>query len=757
MKYRVASLLWAAWLVGCGGSGESTPRAELPTSPVTASSTLEIPPAAAPDALAVLDVAVVERMNPGHRKMLEALRAIASRANDDNVYTGDREARRLRAVLETAAQNKLTPVAILKLHRELAEAELDLGRERESIAQFQLAVSLSQNLYGTVPPQLLFRMGIAYLRLGETQNCCLRETANSCILPIQGDAVHSNTEGSTKARDTILRVLRGTPDDSEVHYQSLWLLNIAAMTLGEHPSGIPERFRIPATAFESGVKFPRFENVARSSGVNRFSTSGGAIGDDFDNDGSLDLIVSSWHTAEQIRFLRNDLGGSFADDAEAAGLMGIVGGLNLIHADYNNDGFVDFIVLRGGWLGRAGAHPNSLLRNNGDGTFTDVTFDSLLADENYPTQTATWIDLNNDGSLDIFVGNEHAPSQMFVSQGDGTFADIAKHAGTTNDRFAKSTVAGDFNADGWTDIYVSNLGGDNRLYQNNHNQTFTDVAQDLGVTGPKQSFPSWFWDYDNDGHLDLYVSAFTGTIDQVAKNYLGLPLDVDLNQLYRSDGEGGFTEVAKSLGLTRPTAPMGSNFGDLDNDGFLDFYLGTGNVDYMNVIPNLMYANIRGQRFEDVTTAGRFGHLQKGHGIVFADFDKDGDQDVFSQMGGALPGDRFYDSLYENPGNDNHWISLRLHGRIANRSALGARIRVVIIDGGEPRSVFKHVNSGGSFGANPLAQHIGLGAAEGIESVHIQWPGGEAEQTISEAKMDRHYDVVQTIGTHPQTVLEQVR
>ena len=127
---------------------------------------------------------------------------------------------------------------------------------------------------------------------------------------------------------------------------------------------------------------------------------------------------------------------------------------------------------------------------------------------------------------------------------------------------------------------------------------------------------------------------------------------------------------------------MGANFGDLDNDGWLDFYLGTGYPDYEGLIPNVMYRNRGGTGFADVTTAGGFGHLQKGHGVSFADLDNDGDQDVFEQMGGAYPGDGFADVLFENPGFGNHWIAVKLVGARSNRSAIGARIRVEIVERG---------------------------------------------------------------------------
>ena len=156
---------------------------------------------------------------------------------------------------------------------------------------------------------------------------------------------------------------------------------------------------------------------------------------------------------------------------------------------------------------------------------------------------------------------------------------------------------------------------------------------------------------------------------------------------------------------------MAGNFGDLDNDGYLDFYLGTGYPDYEALMPNVMYRNRRGTGFADVTSAGGFGHLQKGHGIAFADLDNDGDQDVFEQMGGFLPGDKYFNVAFENPGFGNHWIGVELVGVRSNRSAIGARIRAEVVENGRRRSIYKHVNSGGSFGANPLRQTIGLGEA----------------------------------------------
>ena len=182
---------------------------------------------------------------------------------------------------------------------------------------------------------------------------------------------------------------------------------------------------------------------------------------------------------------------------------------------------------------------------------------------------------------------------------------------------------------------------------------------------------------------------------------------------------------------------MGANFGDLDNDGWLDFYLGTGYPEYEALMPNVMYRNRRGRGFADVSTAGGFAHLQKGHGVVFADFDHDGDQDIFEEMGGAFPGDKAHNVFYENPGFGNHWLTIRLVGVRSNRSANGARIRAEIVEDGSRRSVYKHVNSGGSFGANPLRQMIGLGKATVVETLEVFWPTTGLTQTFTDVAVDR--------------------
>ncbi len=676
----------------------------------------------------------------GHSRLVDLLRRVAERTPPGYPWVQDLEGARRRVESEapgpTAEQRILSRVA-------LAQDELLLGNTDRAIKLFsqayQLARELPQTLRLTYLATIAFDLGVSHLRRGENQNCIARHTGDACILPFTRHALHRHQEGSRQAIRYFASIVRGTHAASPIHLASKWLLNIAYMTLGEYPHEVAEELLLPPEVFSSRVPFPRFRNVAPRLNLDSFDLAGGAVVDDFDGDGFLDILTSSYEVRGSLHLFRNNGDGTFTELTEEAGLQGLYGGLNLVQADYDNDGDVDVLVLRGAWLDVYGRQPNSLLRNNGDMTFTDVTFESGLGQVHYPTQTASWADYDNDGDLDLYVGNESSasqrcPSQLFRNQGNGTFIDLAQEAGVENLLWSKGVVWGDYNGDRFPDLYVSNFQGPNRLYRNNQDGTFTDVAVQSGVQGPKSSFPTWFWDIDNDGNLDLMVQSYqmplgSGPPDvwYVAASHLGLPQPADLPSLYRGDGSGGFVDVAGPMGLKRVNLPMGANFGDLDNDGYLDFYLGTGYPGLEGLMPNVMYWNRGGNRFENVTYAGGFGHLQKGHAIAFADLDNDGDQDIFQQMGGFLAGDRFHNALFENPGFGNHWISIQLEGVESNRSAVGARLRLELREGMERRTRYRWVNSGGSFGANPLRQHIGLGRAKGVERMQIDWPSGRTQ------------------------------
>jgi len=678
----------------------------------------------------------------GHQRMLHVLRQIRARTSAENHYLGD--AGRQQAESQLA---KLPPgaphVERFRLNCLTSIHDLRLGHTQEAIRHLLEAYRLLPVIRPQVPKEIaeeaILQLAVAHLRLGETENCVHGRTSESCILPIRGRGVHERQTGARKALEYLTVLLQQNPD----HLTARWLLNIASMTVGAYPGQVPRQFLIPPEAFQSDEAFPRFLDVAAAVGLNAVGLAGGAIADDFDNDGFLDIVVSDWDTSGQIRYFRNNGDGTFSDRTAESGLTGLYGGLNIIQADYDNDGAIDILVLRGAWLESAGRHPKSLLRNDGRGRFRDVTFEAGLAEVHYPTQTAAWADYDNDGDLDLYVGNERFSSQLFSNNGHGTFAEVARRAGVENNRFAKGVVWGDYDGDRFPDLLVSNQEDLNRLYRNNRDGTFTDVATESNVTKPRWSFPAWFWDFNNDGALDLYVASYHPDVRRVAADYLRLPHDGEAACLYQGDGRGGFREVAAGQNLTRVSQTMGANFGDLDNDGFPDFYLGTGYPAYEALMPNRLFRNRGGTGFSDVTTAAGVGHLQKGHGVAFADLDNDGDQDLLVKLGGSFPGDAFGSALFENPGFGNHRITIKLVGKLSNRWGVGARIRAEIEESGRRRSVYKWVNSGGSFGANPLRQEIGLGKAGKIEVLEVFWPATGRSQRFSNVPADQFIEVIE--------------
>ena len=290
---------------------------------------------------------------------------------------------------------------------------------------------------------------------------------------------------------------------------------------------------------------------------------------------------------------------------------------------------------------------------------------------------------------------------------------------------------------------LSKIPGVNRLFRNNADGTFTDVAPELEVTEPAAgSFATWFFDFNNDGRLDILVTDYTAPMADVSASLMGLPTTGGNPIVYRNEG-GSFTDVSAEMGLVRPHLPMGANFGDLDNDGWLDFYLGTGIPNFEALMPNAMYRNRQGDRFEDVSMAGGFAHLQKGHGVAFGDIDNDGDQDLFHQLGGAFPFDGYGNALFENPGNDHRWLTLRLQGRESNHYGVGARITLQVAAGKESRQIHRVVGSGGSFGGSSLQQEIGLGKADTIKGLTIEWPGSGHRTSVSNVETDRFYLAVE--------------
>jgi hypothetical protein len=522
----------------------------------------------------------------------------------------------------------------------------------------------------------------------------------------------------------------------------------------------------------NGIK--PFQEISSELGIVEENMSGGIIIEDFNLDGYLDIVTSAWGLDEPMHFWVNNGNGSFTDLSFESKLGEFTGGLNMVQTDYNNDGYPDIFVLRGGWMGKFGRQPNSLLRNNGDNTFTDITQSSGLLSFS-PSQTATWNDFNNDGWLDVFIGNESNqpelhPCQFYINQKDGTFKNVAYAAGIDLIDFAKAVTSGDYDNDGWQDIFISTMNRKSYLFRNtgiiDGTVKFEDVSDRAGFANQvSKTFPTWFWDYDNDGLLDIFLCAYEfdkslGYYEAAEK--LGLPMrDESKMKLYHNNGDGTFTNVAEQVGLASVANAMGSNFGDINNDGFLDFYLGTGNPDSKSIIPNRLYLSDKGNSFKDVTASARLGHLQKGHGVAFADLDHDGDQDIYLQVGGSFKGESNQNCLYLNPGQDeNNWIAIKLEGVQSNRMAIGSRIKLTFTENGTERHVYRDVNSGGSFGSSPILAHIGIGTATVIDRIEIQWSGSNLKQEFNKINPNQFIYIkegAEQIETRPQQKLSFIR
>jgi hypothetical protein len=617
-----------------------------------------------------------------------------------------------------------TPFDIIEGHLALGHLHAYSGDMTQALGEYDRAYRLAVSDNPASLTDLDQAIGIAHIHKSEMANGLYTAPGDRCLLSLRAGPPLKSSDDFAAGERHFLSLLEANPDNLEIK----WLLNAAHMATGGYPDRVPARHRIAPEAFASAEDVGRFVDVASASGVRSFSMAGGVIVDDFDNDGRLDILTSNADACAPLQWFRRDEGGMFVERTAEAGLAGQLGGLNLNQADYDNDGCLDVLLMRGGW---DLPQRRTLLRNNCNGTFTDVTAAAGLLAPVTASQTAVWADIDNDGWIDLFVGNEDTPAQLFRNRGDGTFEDIAASAGVQRTAFTKGVAAADYDNDGFTDLYVSNFRGANFLYRNNRDRTFSEVAALAGVSGADRGFPTWFFDYDNDGLDDLFAASYFLSLEETARSYLGLPLNAAPMKLYRNSGDGRFLDVTNAAGLNKALMPMGANFGDIDNDGFLDIYLGTGSPSYVSLVPSMLLRNKGGTSFVDVTVSSGTGEMHKGHGVAFADLDNDGDEEIVFKVGGAVPGDAHAFRLFENPGHGSDWLGVKLVGVRSNRAAIGARIKVTVEGAdGARRSIYRTVSSGGSFGASPLEQHIGLGRAARVADVEVRWPASGTTQTF---------------------------
>jgi len=479
-----------------------------------------------------------------------------------------------------------------------------------------------------------------------------------------------------------------------------------------------------------------------------------------------DLMVTLY------RQVRNRAGGGpvkFEDVTQAAGLGRKGWGMGVAVADFDDDGVLDIFVT--------GYGGNALYRGRGNCAFEDVTEKAGVRGSGFMTGAA-WADYDKDGFVDIFVsryvhvdlGNVAAfgtckfrgivvqcgpwgmtgeTDLLYHNRGDGTFEEVGKKAGVNdpNGYYGLGAVWGDYDNDGWLDLYVANDTGPNFLYHNNHDGTFTDQGMLAGAALSSEgdadgSMGVDFGDYDHDGRLDIFVTNFADQEDN----------------LYHNLGAKGFDDVSWKAGVAKPSYPYvkwGTGFFDFDNDGWVDLFVASGHVypqmDQLEGVarykePLLLHMNNHDGTFTEVAAAAGLGAVPVAsrRGAAFGDVANDGNVDVLLLNVGEAP------TLLMNHGvAGNHRVEFRLVGTKSNRAAIGARVTVRA--GGLMQ--INEVRGGASYlSQNDLRLHFGLGKAASIDSVEVLWPSGAVEK-FSGVAADKIYTLVEGQGIRGAVVL----
>jgi hypothetical protein len=402
-----------------------------------------------------------------------------------------------------------------------------------------------------------------------------------------------------------------------------------------------------------------------------------------------------------------------------------------------------------GWNGPMA---NRLFRNVG-GKFVDVSKRSGVADAGSGF-VSVWGDLDNDGYPDLVVANgvlkDGSTPQVYRNKGDGTFTNVTLAVGIKEPpTYGTIGVAlGDYDRDGDLDIFFNGLvNSPNRLYRNDGGMRFTEVTRAAGLSGQPlhNGFVAFFTDYNNDTWPDLLVTSLApwdAVVGSLMKTFT-LPdrshVHADATRLFRNKKDGTFEDVTLPAGLAYPMGVMGAGVADLDNDGFVDFYFGTGDPQLSRIEPNRLFHNEGNGAFRDVTRALSLSQPgKKGHGVCFIDIDHDGDLELYAQLGGHYSGDHAENAFYRNlKGNQNNWLELELEGVKSNRFGIGASVVLTAGDATFQREV---KGSEGFGSTNPYVLHFGLGKRTEIAAVTITWPGG-SKQVVKGVKVNQRMKV----------------